>query len=113
MRIVDPKAVARARDVLPRPGDISPLADVFGALSDATRLRMLIALSAGPLCVCDLSETVGASQSAVSHQLRLLRMLDLVTYEREGKRAVYRLSDDHVRTLLDQGRDHVDEKAER
>jgi ArsR family transcriptional regulator, lead/cadmium/zinc/bismuth-responsive transcriptional repressor len=111
VRIVDPAAVRRASASVPNARDLKALADIFGALGDPTRLKILTALAAGPLCVCDLVEVVGVSQSGVSHQLRLLRDLDLVTCEREGRRAVYRLSDDHVRALLAQGGDHAAERT--
>ena len=84
-------------------------ADIFSALSDPTRLRILRALDVGELCVCDLAAVAGVSQSAVSHQLRILRDRDLVSFRREGKRAVYRLADEHVRTLLGQGFAHARE----
>ncbi len=83
---------------------------IFSALSDPTRFRMLEALSLGELCVCDLAEIVGVSQSGVSHQLRLLRDRGLVAYRRDGQRAVYRLADEHVRVLIASGLEHADEE---
>lgn len=80
-------------------------------MSDPTRLRILSALACEELCVCDVAALTGVSQSAVSHQLRILRQLDLVTFERRGRRAVYRLADDHVRSLLDIGKAHADERS--
>ena len=71
---------------------------------------MLEALSLGELCVCDLAEIVGVSQSGVSHQLRLLRDRGLVAYRRDGQRAVYRLADEHVRVLIASGLEHADEE---
>jgi DNA-binding transcriptional ArsR family regulator len=82
-------------------------------MSDPTRLRILSALACEELCVCDIASLTGVSQSAVSHQLRLLRQLDLVAFERLGRRAVYRLADDHVRTLLEIGREHAEERGGR
>ncbi len=70
---------------------------------------MLDALSRAELCVCDLASIAGISQSGVSHQLRLLRDRGLVAYRREGQRAVYRLADEHVRTLLKVGLEHAEE----
>jgi DNA-binding transcriptional ArsR family regulator len=84
---------------------------IFSALADPTRLRIVDALGIEELCVCDLAEVCGISQSGVSHQLRMLRDLGLVAYRREGNRAVYRLADDHVLTLLAQGLEHADEGA--
>lgn len=109
--IIDVAAVERARGAAPDDERLKALADIFGALGDATRLRILLALATGPLCVCDLAEVAGVSQSAVSHQLRVLRALDLVAFARDGRRAVYRLADAHVEALLAQGREHADERA--
>lgn len=81
----------------------------FSALGDPTRFRLLEALLDGELCVCDLAEVVGVSQSAVSHQLRLLRDRGLVAFTREGQRVVYRLADAHVRDLIAIGIEHASE----
>lgn len=109
--VVDEAAVRRARDLVADGVRLKALADIFGALSDPTRLRILLALASGPLCVCDLSAVTGVSQSGVSHQLRVLRDLDLVTFVRDGRRAVYSLADAHVETLLAQGAEHADERG--
>lgn len=106
-RAVDERAVSRALAALPADGARERLVGIFAALADPTRVRMLLALAREPLCVCDLAEVAGVTQSAVSHQLRTLRLLDLVTWERDGKRAVYRLADDHVRVLLEIGLQHA------
>jgi len=109
-RIVDATAVSRAIGELPAPAAQVRLASVFAALGDPTRARILLALAGGRLCVCDLAEVAGVSESAVSHQLRLLRDLRLVAFERDGKRAVYRLADDHVSDLLAIGLAHAEEE---
>jgi ArsR family transcriptional regulator len=108
--VVDEAAVRTVLGAMSDQRRVAALAEVFSALGDPTRLRILAALSVRELCVCDLAAVIGVTQSAASHQLRTLRQLDLVSYRREGKRAVYFLSDDHVRTLIDQGGDHVDER---
>jgi len=82
---------------------------IFSALADSTRFKILTSLANGELCVCDLQELCGVSQSAVSHQLRLLRDIDLVRARREGQRAYYRLSDAHVRNMLRVGIEHASE----
>jgi len=82
---------------------------IFSALADSTRFRILASLANGELCVCDLQELCGVSQSAVSHQLRLLRDIDLVRARRVGQRAYYRLSDDHVTNMLEVGIEHASE----
>lgn len=99
--------VRRARTALPDPDVADDLAALFGALGDPTRVRLLAALTTGPLCVCDLAATLGVSQSAVSHQLRLLRSLHLVRARRDGKMVWYALDDDHVRDLFLIGFAHV------
>ncbi|MDV2495141.1 MAG: metalloregulator ArsR/SmtB family transcription factor [bacterium] len=83
------------------------LAEIFRVLGDPTRVRILHALAASELCVCDLAAILGMSQSAVSHQLRLLRSLRLVRHRREGRMVYYALDDDHIEKLLAQGLDHV------
>lgn len=107
---VDAHAVARVLGGMADERRLKAVADIFSALGEPTRLRIVTALAAEPLCVCDIAQIVGVSQSAVSHQLRVLRDLDLVRSRREGKRAVYSLSDGHVAALLEQGRDHADER---
>lgn len=112
-RIVDAAAVSRAVSGLPSAAAQERLAAVFAALGDLTRARILLALAGRELCVCDLAEVAGVSESAVSHQLRLLRDLRLVAFDRQGKRAVYRLADDHVRDLLVIGLAHAQEEVVR
>jgi DNA-binding transcriptional ArsR family regulator len=85
------------------------LADTFAVLGDPTRVRMVDALAHGELCVSDLADVVGLSESAVSHQLRLLRSLRIVRARRAGRQVYYQLDDNHIRTLLDQGRRHIEE----
>ena len=85
------------------------LADLFAALGDPTRVRILSALhgTEAELCVCDLAATLGMSQSAVSHQLRLLRTLRLIKPRKDGRLVYYTLDDEHVDRLLAEGLDHV------
>lgn len=83
------------------------LSQTFSALADPTRLRLISALSARELCVCDLSVVLGMSQSAVSHQLRLLRNLNLVKYRKEGRIVYYALDDAHIQELFQRGLEHV------
>lgn len=107
----DARAVARALDVRSSQQVVDRACAAFAALGDPTRFRILEALLAGDLCVCDLAAVVGVSQSAVSHQLRLLRDRGLVAFTRDGQRAVYRLADGHVRDLIAIGLDHAGEEA--
>ncbi|MBI3977384.1 MAG: helix-turn-helix transcriptional regulator [Chloroflexi bacterium] len=106
---VDELAVARAGEQLISTEDAGRLAEIFAALADATRLRLLDALRHAELCVCDLSALLQLSQSATSHHLRLLRHLRIVRCRRDGKRVYYALDDHHVRHLLGEGLRHVEE----
>ena len=83
------------------------LADRFKVFGDTTRIKMLYALMGQELCVADIAELVGATQSAVSHQLRTLKQARLVKFQRDGKNVIYSLSDDHVYTMLAQGMTHI------
>ena len=85
------------------------LADLFKVFSDTTRIKILYALMDGELCVADIATAVNATQSAVSHQLRILKTARLVKFQREGKNIMYSLSDDHVYTMLAQGLTHIQE----
>ena len=85
------------------------LAELFRILGESTRVKILHALSCAELCVCDLSELLNMSHSAVSHQLRLLRANKLVRFRRSGKNIFYSLDDEHVEGLLSQGTEHIQE----
>jgi len=108
---VNPERVARVRPVLVGAREVSLLAETFRALGDATRVKILDALSHGELCVCDLAALVGLSQSAISHQLRVLRTLRLVRARREGRMVFYALDDDHIISLFREGLRHVEETS--
>jgi len=110
VRVVDPVAVKRLQAGQARADELDDLAETFRVLAHPTRLRIVEALAgAAELCVCDLSAVVGASESAVSHQLRQLRQLRMVRFRREGRMAYYRLEDEHVAALFKLGLDHVRE----
>lgn len=83
------------------------LADLFKVFADTTRIKILYALMEQDLCVAHIAEAIGATQSAVSHQLRILKQARLVKFKREGKSIIYSLSDDHVHTMLAQGMSHI------
>lgn len=108
--LVDEQAVREARGGLSSPALAERTTSLFFALADPTRFRLLEALMTGELCVCDLACVASVSQSAVSHQLRLLRDRGLVAFRRSGQRAVYRLADDHVRDLVAIGLTHAAEE---
>jgi len=104
---VDEAMVRQAQAQLVEGLTATHLAEFFKALSDPTRVRIISALSAGELCVCDLAATLGMSPSAISHQLRLLRQLRLVKRRKVGQMVYYTLDDEHVSTLFREGIDHV------
>ncbi len=83
------------------------VADLFKTFGDTTRIKILYALMDSEMCVCDIAELLGISQSAVSHQLRTLKQARLVKFRRDGKSVVYSLADDHVHTVIAQGIAHV------
>lgn len=92
------------------PGElVQSLAELFKTLGDPTRVRIMDALEKAEFCVCDLAELLGLSQSATSHQLRVLRNNQLVKYRREGKMAYYSLDDNHVMALYREGLEHISE----
>ena len=88
---------------------VTTLAETFKILGDPTRIKIAFALSKEELCVCDIANLLGVSQSAVSHSLRTLRQMKLVRFRKEGKIAYYTLDDDHIANLLDEGFRHVEE----
>ena len=85
------------------------LAELFKIFGDSTRIKILYVLFASEMCVCDIAQLLGMTQSAISHQLQVLKKSKLVKYRREGKTVFYSLADDHVRTILGQGMEHVTE----
>jgi DNA-binding transcriptional ArsR family regulator len=101
---------SQRRQLLMAPRTVEALADTFRVLGDPTRVRILDALSAGELCVCDIAGLAGISESAVSHQLRLLRGMRLVRPRREGRLVYYALDDHHIIELLQQALTHVEEQ---
>ena len=106
-----PAKVARLRTTLLTEPSVGALAETFKVLGDATRVRLLDALSRSELCVCDMARLLGLSESAVSHQLRLLRSMRLVRARREGRMIFYSLDDQHIVRLFEQGLEHVQERA--
>jgi DNA-binding transcriptional ArsR family regulator len=106
---IHPAQLTTLRGRLVGQADAGELAETFRTLGDPTRVRMLDALAHSELCVCDLATLIGLSESAVSHQLRLLRNLRLVKARREGRMVFYALDDRHIITLFRQGLRHVQE----
>ena len=90
--------------------ELYDLAELFKVFGDSTRIRILFVLFESEVCVCDLAETLNMTQSAVSHQLRILKQAKLIKNRREGKSIFYSLADGHVRTIISQGIEHIEEK---
>ena len=104
-----PDVVARVRRQMPGEDTLYDLAELFRIFGDSTRIRILYVLFEEEMCVCDIAQLLGMTQSAISHQLRALKNARLVKSRREGKVVFYSLSDDHVKTIINQGMSHVTE----
>ncbi len=102
-------SIEAVKAVMPEEEILYDLAELFKVFGDSTRIKLLYVLSEKELCVCDIAELLNMTQSAISHQLRVLKQAKLVKYRREGKSMFYSLADDHVKTILKQGMDHVEE----
>ena len=100
----------RVRTELPTDELLSDLSDLFKLFADSTRVKILFALFESEMCVCAIEELLGMTQWAISHQLRILKDANLVANRREGKTIYYFLSDEHVRTIIGQGFEHLIEK---
>lgn len=109
VKCVNEKQVKTIRQELIDDTAAHALAETFKVLSDPTRVKIIHVLSKAELCVCDLSALLGLHEPAVSHHLRLLRMLHLVKYRKEGRMAYYSLDDEHIEKLFWQGLEHVQE----
>lgn len=104
------EVVEEVKEQMPDEDTLYDLADFFKVFADSTRIKMLYVLLKHEMCVCDLAGTLGISQSAVSHQLRTLKQMDLVRSRREGKTVFYSLADDHIKSILSQGLEHIEEE---
>ena len=105
----DSDLIERVKAELPGEEIMYDLAELYKIFGDSTRIKILCVLLEAEMCVGDLSLLLGISQSAISHQLRSLKQSKLVKYRREGKAMLYSLADDHVRTIINQGIDHISE----
>ena len=99
--------IRQVRAEMPPDETLYDLAELFKIFGDSTRIRILYALFESEMCVCDIAELLNMTQSAISHQLRLLKQSKLVKNRRDGKTVYYSLADDHVRTVINQGMDHI------
>ena len=98
------------QEKMPEEERLYVLAELFKVFGDSTRIRILFVLFEAEVCVCDLAEALNMTQSAISHQLKILKQNKLVKSRREGKSIFYSLADGHVRTIIDQGLEHIEEE---
>ena len=98
------------QEKMPEEERLYDLAELFKVFGDSTRIRILFVLFEAEMCVCDLAEALNMTQSAISHQLKILKQNKLVKSRREGKSIFYSLADGHVRTIIDQGLEHIEEE---
>lgn len=99
-----------AQEKMPEETELYDLAELFKVLGDSTRIRILFVLFETEVCVCDLAQALNMTQSAISHQLKILKQNKLVKSRREGKSIFYSLADEHVRMIIAQGRVHIEEE---
>ncbi len=106
---VHDEIVEQVEKVMPEEQELLDLSEFFRIFGDSTRIKILYVLSQSEMCVCDIASLLMMGQSAISHQLRILKQMRLVKYRREGKTVFYSLSDGHIQTILAQGMEHIKE----
>ena len=106
---VHEEIVKQVNEEIPDEEKLYDLADFFKVFADSTRIKILYVLLCSEMCVCDLAQILNMTQSAISHQLRILKQMDLVRNRREGKTIFYSLADDHIKGILNQGMEHINE----
>ena len=106
--IVHPELLARVSADMPQEEELYDLAELFKVFGDSTRIRILYVLFEAEVCVCDLAEVLNMTQSAISHQLKILKQAKLVKARRDGKQVFYTLADEHVRTIISMGQEHIE-----
>ena len=107
--VIHEEVVKRVTKLMPKEEDFYDLADLYKMFSDSTRVRILWALSCEEMCVCDIAVLLGMTKSAISHQLRQLRLTNLVKYDKRGKEVYYSLADSHVKDIFERGFEHIHE----
>jgi len=105
--VIHESLVNEIKDKMPKEEILYDLAELFKVFGDSTRIKILWALDEAEMCVCDIAALLNMSQSAISHQLRVLKQANLVKNRRDGKIVYYSLNDDHVKQIFDQGLDHI------
>lgn len=101
--------VEQVNEKMPDEEKLYDLADFYKVFADSTRIKILYVLLCSEMCVCDLAQILNMTQSAISHQLRILKQMDLVRNRRDGKTIFYSLADDHIKAILNQGMEHINE----
>ena len=109
LKHVHEKTVEKVKEDMPVEDELQDLADFFKVFGDLTRVKMLYVLFQSEMCVCDLAQVLQMTQSAISHQLLVLKQMKLVTNRREGKTVFYSLADSHIKTIMNQGMEHIRE----
>ena len=104
-----PELIEHLEAITPDEEILYDLAELYKVFGDSTRIRILYLLFESEMCVCDIAQILNVSQSAISHQLRVLKQAKLVKYRRDGKSIIYSLADEHVRTIINQGMEHLQE----
>ena len=102
--------ISERKKTMPGEETLYDLADFFKIFGDSTRMSILFAIDGAPMCVCDIASLLGMTKSAVSHQLKILRTSELVSYKKQGKNVIYYLKDDHVREIIEKALEHISEK---
>lgn len=110
--VIHQNVVEHVKRNMPPEGELYELSDFFKVLGDSTRTKIISALNIGEMCVCDLAVLLNMTKSAISHQLKALKLADLVKSRKEGKVVFYSLSDDHVKGIFDEGLEHIRERLE-
>lgn len=108
--VIHEDIVSKVKKMMPQEENLYDLAELFKVFGDSTRIKILSALFEAEMCVCDIAFLLNMTQSAISHQLRLLKQAKLVKYRKEGKVVFYSLDDHHVKKIIDQGLAHINEK---
>ena len=109
INIIHEDKVNKVKKEIPKDELIYDLAEFFKVFADSTRMKIIYVLMGEELCVCDIAAIVGTTQSAISHQLRILKQSKLVKYRREGKIIYYSLDDEHISEIAKKGREHIEE----
>jgi DNA-binding transcriptional ArsR family regulator len=108
--VIHEDVVKRVKETIPDEENLYELADLFKVFGDSTRIKIVCALFQSEMCVCDIAALLGMNQSAISHQLRVLKQARLVKFRKEGKVVYYSLDDEHVKGIFDQGLAHINER---